>query len=144
MKESCCSNRASFAILYKRYVTSHGRPPLIESFGFGSLVIKGKTYTSDLIVYPDGRITDSWRRKSGHCLSTEDICELIVSAPETIVVGTGINGLMKPDRYLNNLLHQKGIRLIAEKNERAVEHYNRLSPTQRVGACFHLTCQSVS
>ncbi len=113
---------------------------MIDSFGFGSIVINGKPFHSDLILYPDGRVQTPWWRKSGHRLVVEDIEELIASRPEVIIAGTGVSGLMKPDAVLENELLQKGIQFVAEKNEKAVEHYNRLIKVKRVGGCFHLTC----
>ena len=113
---------------------------MIDSFGFGSVVIDGKKYSSDLVIYPDGRIVVGWWRKSGHRLFTEDIHELIQAEPEVIIAGTGIYGYMKPDKGLENLLHQKGIAFFAEKNENAIQTYNQEVINKRVGACFHLTC----
>ena len=120
--------------------TQSGRFALIDSFGFGSLVIDGKAYNSDLIIYPDGRIETPWWRQSGHRLTVDDIDALIASNPDAIVAGTGVNGLMKPDKILEKELLQKGIQFVAEKNQTAVDHYNRLIKDMRVGACFHLTC----
>jgi len=74
---------------------------IIETTSFGLIVIDGKKYTTDLIIYPDGRVKDSWWRKSGHRLSIDDIGELVASAPEVIVIGTGVNGLMEPVGGLN-------------------------------------------
>ena len=34
----------------------------IEAFTFGSITIEGKTYTGDVIVYPD-RVDESWPRE---------------------------------------------------------------------------------
>jgi len=113
---------------------------VINSFGFGTLVIDGKTYTSDLIIYPDGRIADAWRWKSGHRLVREDIENLIQSNPSIIITGTGIYGYMRPEKSLTAWLNQKGITFVADKNETAMGHYNRLSEKQTIGACFHLTC----
>ena len=113
---------------------------MIDSFGFGKLVIDGKTYTSDLIIYPDGRITDGWWRESGHRLAREDISDLILFKPNIIIAGTGINGCMLPDKNLVKQLNEKGITFMADKNENAIAHYNRLAEKQTVGACFHLTC----
>ncbi|RZB30446.1 MAG: hypothetical protein SRB1_02726 [Desulfobacteraceae bacterium Eth-SRB1] len=113
---------------------------MIETCSFGIIVVEGKKYTSDLIIYPDGRVEDYWRRKRGHNLSSEDIKKLIESCPEVIVAGTGVNGLMRPDYKLEKLLHKKGITFISEPNRNAMEIYNELSSGKRVGACFHLTC----
>ena len=103
------------------------------------MVIDGKTYTSDLIIFPDGRVEDSWWRRSGHRLSADDIAGLIESAPEIIIVGTGANGMLKPAPGLKDILMDEGIELIPLPNQNAVERFNELSLEKRVGACFHLT-----
>jgi hypothetical protein len=112
----------------------------IELCSFGSLVINGRHYTSDLIIYPDGRIESPWYRRRGHRLSIEDITELIESAPEVIIAGTGVSGGVQSERELEDLLFEKGIQFIHAPNEQAREHYNSLAKKKRVGACFHLTC----
>jgi hypothetical protein len=104
------------------------------------MIIEGIMYTSDLIIYPDRRVTDSWWRKSGHRLCLDDIDGLIRSGPQVIIAGTGVNGLMKPEKDLEQLLDQKGIRFIAEPTPKAAETYNNLLSKTQVGACFHLTC----
>ncbi len=112
----------------------------IETSSFGLIVIDGRQYTSDLIIYPDGHVKDSWWRKSGHRLSIDDIGELVESEPEVIIVGTGVNGLMEPDMGLGELLSEKGIELVPLPNQEAMETFNKLSSEKRVGGCFHLTC----
>jgi len=113
---------------------------MIETCSFGTIVIDGKRYSSDLIIYPDNRVEDRWRRRSGHALSGDDIGRLIKSEPEVIIAGTGVSGMMKPERALEDLLRKKGIAFISEPNQKAMEIYNELSSTKKVGACFHLTC----
>jgi len=112
----------------------------IDSFSFGSMVINGKQYTSDLIIYPDGHVEASWYRRSGHRLSSDDIGTLIESEPQVIIAGTGVSGLVKSDKELDDLLSQKGIEFILAPNEQAIELYNELRSKKRVGACFHLAC----
>lgn len=112
----------------------------IDSCSFGSLVINGKTYTDDLVIYPDGKIMESWRRKRGHQLSIDDLRQLIDSSPEVIVVGTGVSGGVKPDKNIELDLAKLGIEFIAATNEKIVNVYNALAPGKRVGAGFHLTC----
>ncbi len=113
---------------------------MIERCDFGSIVIDGKRYSSDLIIYPDGHVADSWYRKVGHRLSSDDIESLIESEPEIIIAGTGASGLMRPEEGLEKQLRQKGIELLPAPNKRAMELYNQLSLNKKVGACFHLTC----
>jgi hypothetical protein len=112
----------------------------IDIIAFGSIVIDGKKYTSDLIIYPDGRVATSWRRKRGHRLSSHDINGLIASQPEVIIVGTGVYGLVKPEKDLLKTLQKNGIEFFPARNKKAMELFNELSSEKRIGACFHLTC----
>ena len=112
----------------------------IDKCSFGVMVIDGTAYTSDLIIYPDGRVVDHWRRKSGHRLSPSDIDTLIKSNPEVIVAGMGASGLMKPEPELKTLLQKNNITLIAEPNEKAIKSFNSLLGSKAVSGCFHLTC----
>jgi len=112
----------------------------IDRVAFGSLEVDGHLYGSDLIIYPDGRVEEGWRRKRGHRLSMEDIRGLVLACPEIIVAGSGIHGLVKPEPDLEDRLGEKGIRLLIAPNQRAMEIFNELAPERLVGACFHLTC----
>jgi hypothetical protein len=112
----------------------------IDTFSFGFLVINGRKYTSDLIIYPEGRVVDSWWRKRGHRLSSDDIRQLIASDPDVIIAGKGVSGLMRAEPELEELLYRKGIEFVVAANEEAIELFNELSPKRKVGACFHLTC----
>jgi hypothetical protein len=113
---------------------------MIQGVSFGSIVIDGRKYHSDLIIYPDGRVKDSWRRHMGHRLSHDDIEALIASNPEIIVAGTGISGMMKPANGLEQFLEEKNIAFSAAPNEEAAILFNQLERDKRIGACFHLTC----
>ncbi len=113
---------------------------MIDTCSFGLVVIDGKKYTSDLVIYPDGQVVDSWYRSKGHRLSSDDISQLIESAPEIIIAGTGMSGMVKPERELEELLQKKGIYFIPTPNQNAMGLFNDLSSKKRVGACFHLTC----
>jgi len=113
---------------------------MIESYSFGKMVIDGREYTADLIIYPDGRIRDSWWRVQGHRLTRNDIEDLVEENPEVIIAGTGAFGLMKPDQDLSVRLKEKGIEFIALPTEPAVRVYSKTSREKRTGACFHLTC----
>lgn len=113
---------------------------MIESFSFGKMVVAGKNYTSDLIIYPGGRIQDTWWRESGHRMGVEDIIDLIIAAPDVIVVGTGVYGYMKPDPAVSQTLKEKDIRLVVEPTGQAWQTYNALIDNGHVGGCFHVGC----
>lgn len=113
---------------------------MIDDFAFGSMVIQGRRYRSDLIIFPDGKVRDNWWRKSGHRLAPADIATLVETAPDMIIIGTGMNGRMRAVGNLSEMLAQKGISLVCEPNAQAVARYNATIGTRRLGAGFHLTC----
>lgn len=112
---------------------------MIESYSFGEIVIDGKRFTKDLIIYPE-RIDSKWWRKEGHVLNIEDIGEIIKAKPDTLIVGTGNSGVMKIPPQTRSLIESKEIKLISEKTEGACRLYNELCKRERVVAALHLTC----
>jgi len=112
---------------------------IVDSYQFGQIVISGKKYTSDVIIFPD-RVKENWWRKSGHRLCLEDIAEIITENPEVLVVGTGASGLVKVLPEVKQSLEAQGIKLIAEPTNEACNIYNQLCHSQRVVAALHLTC----
>ena len=113
---------------------------MIESFSFGRMVVNGKAYNNDLIIFPDGRVQDSWWRKSGHRMTVADIAVLVTEIPDVIVAGTGVYGYMKPDKAVSQVLKEKDIRFVTEPTGQAWQTYNTLADGARVGACFHVGC----
>lgn len=111
----------------------------IESYSFGKMVIDGKTYTQDLIVYP-GRIEGGWWRKEGHSVCVDDIKEILKEKPEVLVVGKGDPGMMNVTIEAQKALSAAKITLIEEPTEKAIKTYNELSKTSRICGAFHLTC----
>lgn len=112
---------------------------MIESYRFGEMVVDGKAYHADLIVFPD-RIEASWWRKEGHKLCIADLAEVVAAQPECLVVGTGNPGLMTVLPETRKHLQQQGIQLVVEPTAQAYQTYNNLSATTRVVGAFHLTC----
>ncbi len=104
---------------------------MIDAYAFGVMVIDGTIYTSDLMIYPDGRIVDHWQRRHGHRLSSGDIASLIESKPEVIVAGMGASGQMKPEPGLHELLQKNNITLIAEPNDKALKTFNTLLDSKK-------------
>ena len=112
---------------------------IINSYSFGSITVDGKTYHSDVIIFPD-RINSKWWRKSGHLLSEDDIEEILRCDPEVLIIGTGRSGLMKVESRVVEKLNSLGIKYIIKKTDEAVKEYNRLGKKDRVICAFHLTC----
>ena len=112
---------------------------MIESYDFGSIVIEGKRYTTDVIIYPD-HVEGNWWREEGHSLGLVDLWAVVQAKPEVLVVGTGYSGLMRVPPETEKYLRENGIRLIAERTTEAVRIYNQLCQSTRVVAALHLTC----
>jgi len=112
---------------------------MIKSYDFGRIVINGRDFGSDVVIFPD-RVKANWWRKEGHILSVDDVKQIVDAKPEVLVVGTGYSGLMKIPPQTERYVKSSGIELIAAKTEKACKIYNELSKSRRVVAAFHLTC----
>ncbi len=103
------------------------------------MVISGKAYTSDLIIFPD-RVDPSWWRKSGHRLCLEDLKDILQEDLEVLVVGTGYMGVMKVEEEVTQYAKSHGIELIIEKTKKAVGRYKSIFSKKKTIGAFHLTC----
>jgi len=115
---------------------------LIEAYDFGVMIINGKRYTSDLIVFPE-KVFSGWWRREGHELCVEDLKEVFSHSPlpEVLVVGTGYSGLVKVLPEVEKALKERGIKLIAQSTREAYKTFNEfLRAGERVVGAFHLTC----
>lgn len=114
---------------------------MIDRCTFGTMTIDGRQYTSDLMIFPDGRVIADWWRASGHRLTIVDMRLLIDARPELIVAGMGIYGRMQAETGLHAMVTDRGIELITQPTEAAAQKYNEaLAARKRVAGCFHLTC----
>jgi hypothetical protein len=111
----------------------------ISHYSFGRIVVDGKSYTSDIIIYPDS-VEGSWWRKEGHNLSLDDLKGVIDAEPQVLIIGTGYNGEMKVPDEAVEALSSRGIEVHALRTTQAVELYNRLEQDGNVIAALHLTC----
>jgi hypothetical protein len=113
--------------------------PAIESYAFGRIVIDGRRYLRDLIIYPD-RVAEGWRREKGHTLSPADLAEAAAARPEVLIIGQGLFGRVNVPAETWAALRAAGFEVIAEPTWRACRTYNRLRETRRVVAALHLSC----
>ena len=112
---------------------------MIDSYDFGRIVIKGKRYNSDLIVFPD-KVRDGWWRKEGHRLHVEDLKDILEAKPEVLVVGTGYSGIMTVPPETRKRIESEGIELITQRTTEACKTFNSLVKSRKVVAALHITC----
>ncbi|MEM3601315.1 MAG: Mth938-like domain-containing protein [Candidatus Bathyarchaeia archaeon] len=115
---------------------------LIESYDFGLIVINGKQYRSDVIVFPE-RVIEGWWRKEGHRIHLEDLREVLncKPIPEVLVIGTGYSGLVRVNPEVESALKSMGIKLLKQPTKEACKTFNELLKAgRRVAGAFHITC----
>ncbi len=110
----------------------------LEDYSFGRIVADGHEQTRDLIVLPDRVVTDWWRRE-GHSLVIEDLEQVENELPETLILGTGAHGRLRPPRAVIEELERRGIRVEALPTDEAVRRYGELDE-RHAAAALHLTC----
>ncbi|MFO7753730.1 MAG: Mth938-like domain-containing protein [Desulfobacteraceae bacterium] len=114
---------------------------MISHYSFGSIVVNGTEYKNDIRITGKGEVVPEWWRRSGHTVEVEDLSLILDDDTETVVLGKGKPGMMKASHELKKYLDQKGIELIEQKTEKAVDTVNRLfRENRKFAAGFHLTC----
>ena len=113
--------------------------PKIESYSFGEIVIDGRRYRRDLIVYPD-HVGGQWWREAGHSLLLEDFWDVLKIRPEVLIVGQGSLGQMTAPLAVRNQLSSHGVQLIAEDIAHGCDINNHLNGQRRVTAASNLSC----
>ena len=113
---------------------------MIDSYDFGRIVIDGKKYTNDVIIFPN-RVMSSWWRKEGHRLHINDLNEVLKEKVEVLIVGTGYSELMKVPTETKEFIESTGFKLIIQPSKEACKTYNSLVKSgKKVIAALHLTC----
>lgn len=120
---------------------------MIEDYQFGSIVVDGETYSHDVEVFWTGDVFDWWRKES-HVIDIEDVIDVVEQNPESIVIGTGQDGMAKVTERAQKFIQDRGIKLFIDPTEQAVRTFNiRKEESQeeegkpeKVIGLFHITC----
>jgi hypothetical protein len=97
-------------------------------------------YQADIKIV-NGRVVTDWWRQQAHVLNEFDVDDILVAAPEILIVGMGQPGMMRVAETLRATLVASGIEVTEEPTAKAVLSFNRLClEGKRVAAVFHLTC----
>ena len=114
----------------------------IDKYNFGHIVIDGKEYTDDILIYPDGTVKQNWHRIEGHELAIDDLSDILVIRPNIFIIGTGYYGILKVLPETKQFLKENNIELYEERTGQAVKLFNQLfmQGKKKIMAGFHLTC----
>ena len=104
------------------------------------MVVDGMPYRQDIIIFPD-YVRESWWRKKGHEVHSEDLTEALARDDiDALVIGKGDPGLVEIMFELIKAVESKGWELIVEPTAEAWKTYNAMSSARKVIGAFHLTC----
>lgn len=116
----------------------------IEKFRFGSIVIEGKKYRRDVLIFADGTVK---KRKGGflmfgsHKIEKKEIEELIKGQPETLIVGIGTNGVAKIAPDVESWAEGKNLDLLVQPSYDAIARLDELTKQKKkIAALIHITC----
>ncbi|NJE53985.1 Mth938-like domain-containing protein [Thermococcus sp. 21S9] len=116
----------------------------LEYPSFGRIVVDGKTYEHDIVVYPSGRVEKrkKWLSKAkhgtSHRLDPDELREYLTEDFEVLIVGTGYYGYLSLLPESRELLKDREVYELPTGE--AVELFNELHEKKRVLGIFHVTC----
>ena len=106
--------------------------------GSGEIVVDGKSYCSDMIVWWDGECEFV---KKDHMLDMRVFSRLLRRKPGMVVIGTGEHGRLRLSDHIRHVASDKGVRLIEETSGKAAKTFNDLAGSgKKVVAFIHATC----
>lgn len=111
----------------------------IDDYSYGHIVIDGREERRDVILTRSD-VHANWWRKDGHTLALEDLGPVLEAEPEVLVVGTGVDGNMRPEKGLVAALNERGIEVEILPSFDAVKRLNELLGVRNVAGALHLTC----
>jgi polyphosphate kinase 2 (PPK2 family) len=113
--------------------------PMIDRFEFGTIVIEGQPFGSDVIIFPDGTV-EQWQHKDEHVLRPRDVDRIISAGPEVVIIGLGTVGNLKVRPKAEKRLQEAGIEVMVYRTNKAIETYKELRGQRGVAAILHVTC----
>ena len=109
----------------------------VESYSFGEIIVDGKKFTQDIVIFKD-RIKN-WKRKVSHEVCLDDLKEVIKENPKILIIGLGAYGMMKVNEDVRRFLKEHGIEMIEKSSEEACKLYNEMED-KNVVLAIHLIC----
>jgi len=116
----------------------------IVELTFGSIVVEGKKYRSDVLIPPDGTVK---KRKGGllmfgsYKIKKRELNELSQRYPETIIVGTRTNCTTHMATMTESWARGKNLSLPVQSSHDAIARLNGLAERKKkVAALIHTTC----
>jgi hypothetical protein len=118
------------------------RSPRVTELAWGRLEVEGSTF-KDAKLFPGGARAWDWnetgtRHEPG--IQTADVEELLERGITAVVLSKGFYGRLGVTPEALRMLEDRGVAAHVRQTEEAIELYNELRETQKVGALIHSTC----
>ncbi len=110
---------------------------MIDEIKFGVIKVDGKTYDSDIIIYPNNEITPWWR-KEGMRVQLDDLSKAIALKPKRIIIANGLYRMLSVSPNIRLAIEEKEIHLEIYQTLQAVDEYNKLPDKNEVVFAVHI------
>jgi hypothetical protein len=116
----------------------------LEYPSFGRIMVDGREYEHDIVIYPSGKVEqrekEISKKKHGtsHMLDPEELVQYLQEKFDVLIVGTGMYGRLSLLPESREFV--KGKEVVELPTREAVELFNKLYGTRRVLGIFHVTC----
>lgn len=116
----------------------------IDELTFDSIVIEGKQYGRDVLIFLDGTV----KKRSGdflmfgsHEIRERELKELSHGQPEAIIVGTGTDGAAHIAAEAESWAKANNVSLLVQPSYDAIVKLNELTEQKKkVAGLIHITC----
>ena len=120
------------------------RSPRVTHLSWGRLEVEGVDGPfKDAKLFPGGARAWDWRETGTNHdpgIQPADVEELLERGATAVVLSKGFDGRLGVTRDALRLLEDGGVSAHVRQTEEAIQLYNELRETERVGALIHSTC----
>ena len=120
------------------------RSPKVTHLSWGRLEVEGVDDAfKDAKLFPGGARTWDWNETGTNHeqgIQPADVEELLERGATAVVLSRGFYGRLGVTQDVLRVLEERGVRAHVRQTGEAIQLYNRLRETERVGALIHSTC----
>jgi hypothetical protein len=120
-----------------------GRSPRITEVSWGRMTVAGLGTGKDFKLYPGGGRAWDWAEtgtQHNPGIQPADVQELLDQGVTVVVLSRGMELRLQVMPETIAFLREQGVQVHLDETTAAVEVYNQLTATRRVGGLFHSTC----
>jgi hypothetical protein len=120
------------------------RSPRVTHISWGRMEVEGVDGPfKDAKLFPGGARAWDWRETGTEHepgIQPADVEELLEHGATAVVLSKGFDERLRVTRETLSMLEDRGVSAHVRQTEEAIQLYNELTETERVGALIHSTC----